>query len=113
MSALWGGLQIASPDNGRLFLIAAFAFALLATLWARYDAKSRSLALLPVLQMLYFFAWPVGAVLYLVYRSGSRGLLTACIHGIGMMLLMALTFYATLYGLHFAGLLDSQFYTAE
>ncbi len=33
MSALWGGLQIASPDNGRLFLIAAFAFALLATLW--------------------------------------------------------------------------------
>ncbi len=56
MSALWGGLQIASPDNGRLFLIAAFAFALLATLWARFDAKSRScLAFLPVLQMLYFF----------------------------------------------------------
>ena len=44
------------------------------------------------------------------YMSGWRGMLTAGLHGIGMMFLMAVTFYATLYCLHFAGLLDARYY---
>ena len=45
--------------------------------------------------MLYFLLWSLGATVYLIYRSGWRGLLTAGLHGIGMTLLMAATFYAT------------------
>lgn len=113
LSTLWGGLQVAFPDSAGLYLLCALCFALFATLWARYDSQYRGITFLPVLQMLYFLLWPVGAVVYSVYRSGVRGLLTAGMHGIGMMLSMAATFYATLYGLHFAGLLDERYYLPQ
>ena len=60
--------------------------------------------------MLYFLFWPLGATVYLIYRSGWRGLLTAGLHGFGMTLLMAATFYATFLALHFARLLDARYY---
>jgi hypothetical protein len=60
--------------------------------------------------MLYFFLWPIGALTYLIYRSGIRGLFTATIHGIGLVAALALTFYVTFYGLHFAGMLDPRYY---
>ena len=113
MSALWGGLQIAFPDSTGLYLLSALGFALFATFWARYDSKSRGISVLPVLQMLYLLLWPIGAVVSLIYRSGGRGLLTAGMHGIGMMLLMAATFYATFYGLHINGLLDERYYPTQ
>ncbi|TVS09918.1 MAG: hypothetical protein EA424_26200 [Planctomycetaceae bacterium] len=68
---------------------------------------------LPILQKLYFIFWPIGAVVYSVYRSGGRGLLRAGAHGLGMILLMTATFYATFYGLHFAGLLDARYYPPQ
>lgn len=110
MSAIWGGLQIPFPDHSGLYVFSALCFALLATCWARYDSKARGISFLPVLQMLYFLLWPIGGTVYLIYRSGWRGLLTAGLHGIGMMLLMAVTFYATLFSLHFAGLLNARYY---
>ncbi len=110
MSALWGALQIAFPENGLLYFVSALLFALLATGWAIWDAKSRSIRVMPILQMLYFFLWPIGAVTYLIYRSGMRGLLTAVLHGIGLFATLTLTFYATFYGLHFAGMLDPRYY---
>lgn len=113
MSAIWGGLQIALPDSTRLYFLSALGFALFATFWARFDSKSRGITILPILQMLYFFFWPIGAVIYSVYRSGGRGLLRAGVHALGMILLMTATFYATLYGLHFAGLLDARYYSPQ
>ncbi len=110
MSAISGGLEIPFPEHAGLYLISALCFALLATSWARYDSKARGISFLPILQMLYFLLWPLGATVYLIYRSGWRGLLTAGLHGIGMMFLMALTFYATFFGLYFAGLLDARYY---
>ena len=110
MSAIWGGLQIPFPEHAGLYLLSALCFALLATFWARYDSKARGITFLPILQMLYFLLWPLGATLYLIYRSGWRGLLAAGLHGIGMTLLMAATFYATFLALHFAGLLDARYY---
>ena len=110
MSAIWGGLQIPFPEHAGLYLFSAICFALLATFWARYDSKARGISFLPILQMLYFLLWPIGATVYLLYRSGGHGLLTAGLHGFGMMFLMALTFYATFFGLHFAGLLDARYY---
>jgi len=113
MSALWGGLQIAFPDSTRLYFLSALCFALFATFWARYDSKSRGITFLPILQMVYFLLWPIGAVVYLIYRSGGRGLLTAGMYGIGMVALMAATFYATFFGLHFTGLLDHRYYPTQ
>ena len=109
-SALWGVFQIIFPDNGALYLLFTLLFALSATSWARYDSMARGKPILPVLQMLYFFLWPIGAPLYLTFRSGWRGILTAAMHGIAMLVLMGSTFYATFYGLHFAGLLDARYY---
>ncbi len=110
MSAIWGAIQIAFPENGILYLASALLFATLASGWAIFDAKMRGIKILPVLQMLYFFLWPIGAVIYLLYRSGMRGLLTAVVHGIGLTTTLAVAFYATFYGLHFAGMLDARYY---
>ncbi len=71
---------------------------------------SRGINFLPILQILYFLLWPIGATVYLIYRSGWRGLLSAGLHGFGMRFLMTVTFYATFFGLHFAGLLDARYY---
>jgi hypothetical protein len=110
MSALSGALQILFPDNELLNLVSALLFALFASSWAALDAKMRGIRILRVFQVLYFFLWPIGAVIYLLYRSGMRGLVTAVIHGFGLTLTLAATAYATLYGLHFAGLLDASYY---
>ena len=110
LSALWGALQVLLPDNGTVYLACAVLFALSATLWARYDSLARCKPFLPVLQMLYFFLWPVAALLYAMIRYGWRGLLRAALHGIGMIAVITFTFYTTFYGLHFAGMLDTSFY---
>jgi len=110
MSAIWGALQIAFPENGVLYLVSALLFASLASGWAIFDGKMRGIRILPVLQMLHFFFWPIGAVIYLLYRSGMRGLLTAVVHGICLTTTLAVAFYSTFYGLHFAGMLDARYY---
>jgi hypothetical protein len=110
LSLLWGALQIAIPDSPRVYLLFVVLFAVNATFWARFDALARSKPILPILQMLYFFLWPIGATVYLVARSGWRGLGIGLMHAIGLLVTMGLSFYATLYGLHFTGLLDQRFY---
>ena len=57
-----------------------------------------------------FFCWPIGAVVYLVYRSGWRGLLTFITHAIALMATIVIAINATLYGRHFAGMLDPRYY---
>ena len=110
MAAAWGAIQIAFPDSGLLYAASALLFATFASSWLWFDAKAREIKILPVLQMLYFFLWPIGAIIYLLYRSGTRGLVTALLHGIGLMTTLAMAFYATFYGLHFAGMLDARYY---
>ena len=110
VSALWGIVQIAFPDNASLYLLFSLLFALSATLWARNDSLAHSNPILPVLQMLYFLFWPIGAIVYLIVRSGWRGLGVGILHGVGLFTTLALSSYSTLFGLHFAGLLDQRFY---
>ncbi len=110
VAALWGTLQLVCANTPGVYLLTALTFALLATFWAVFDSKSRGKAILPVLQMLYFFMWPIGATVYLVARNGWRGLLIAMLHGVGLTLLMCFTFYVTFYSLHYAGVLDPRYY---
>ena len=110
LSALWGAIQIAFPDSAGLYLLFALMFAVAATFWARFDSLARSKPIVPILQMLYFLVWPIGAMVYLISRSGWRGLGIGILHGVGLFVTLALSFYLTFFGLHFAGLLDQRFY---
>ena len=110
LAALWGIIQVVFVNSGRAYLLVGLVCALLATSWAVFDSKSRGKTILPILQMLYFMMWPIGATVYLVSRNGWRGLLLAALHAIGLTLTSGLTFYVTLYSLHYAGVLDPQFY---
>jgi|GEM_PF-2780132 len=73
MMMVAGAVQILSPENGAVYLTCALLCALLATGWADCDTRARGITILPVLYMLYFIFWPGGAVVYLLYRSGSAG----------------------------------------
>ena len=106
----WGAAQVAFPGNIRLYWLFAFGCATSSICWIRYDALARGKPILPVLQLIGFFLWPLAAVIYLISRSGWRGLLLAIAHGFGMYLLTCLAFYVTFYGLHFAGLLHDHYY---
>jgi hypothetical protein len=110
MTIAWGARQIVCPENGAVWLAMALAFSLLATRWLVCDAKIHGIVIVPVLQMLYFFLWPIGIVIYLFARSGVRGVIPAVVHGVGLTAVYVASFYAIFYGLHFAGLLDSRYY---
>lgn len=110
MFALWGVIQLTMPENSVLYFATAFLSSLFATGWTIYDAKQHRIRIVPVLQMLHFFLWPIGAPIYLLYRSGMQGIFVAVVHGIGLMATLAAAFYLTFYILHFAGLLDARFY---
>lgn len=110
LAVLWGALQIVFPDNGGISLLFTLMFASCATLWARFDALARSKPILPVLQMLYFFFWPLGSMIYLMARSGLRGLGIWLLHAVGFCATLVVVFNLTLFVLHFGGLLDPRFY---
>lgn len=108
-AAMWGSLQLIVPDSSLLYFAAALLLAVCATGWAITDAKARGLEIVPVLKMLYFIAWPIGAVIYLIYRSKTKGLVISLIHAAGLYATLAAAFYITFYGMHFAGVLDPRF----
>ena len=110
LAAVWGMGQDVSAENGLVYLLGTFSFALLITLWARYDLMSRGGSMLHVHELLYFLLWPVGAVVYLFFRSGWRGLLTAAFHAWGLLAVGWLFAFATRIGLHAAGVLDESYY---
>lgn len=109
-TGLWGAAQVYMHQTGRSEVAFGLVLATFATLWARYDAIARGKPLLAVTQMLYFLCWPVGAAIYLISRSGRRGLWQAAKHGLGLGAVYLLALYGTLYTLHFAGLLGPHYY---
>lgn len=106
----WGVLQIVFPDNAGIYLLFTVMIGVFATLWARFDSFARSKPILPVLQMLFFFLWPIGAMIYLMARSGWRGLGIWLLHGAGLCATLVVAFNLTLFILHLAGLLGPRFY---
>lgn len=110
LAAASGVLESVFPENGSLFLAFGFLFATYATAWAYWDAKSRGITILSIVLVLYFMYWPIGAWLYLIYRSGMYGLLAATIHSIGLMATFVIAAGITMYLLHHTGLVDPSFY---
>jgi hypothetical protein len=108
--AMWGGIQVAFPDSDAMYALFALMAALAATFWARLDALARSRPIAPILQMLYFLLWPVGALVYLIARSGWRGLGQGLMHAVGLLVTIVVACNLTIQALHVAGLLDPRFY---
>ena len=95
LAALCGPLELIFPDNVGVYFLTTIMFALLATHWAVYDSKSRGKTIIPILQMLYFLLWPIGATIYLFIRYGWRGIVFAVLHAIGLSFCTAFTFSIT------------------
>jgi hypothetical protein len=90
-------------ENGILGLTDWLLTSALACGWAVSDAKARGLVFLHIAQLLFFLVWPIGAVMYLWYRSGWRGLLTAVLHAAGLTIVYSAAFFATWYGFDYFG----------
>lgn len=108
--ALFGAGAIWFHGNGTVYYATAIVVAALATQWAAFDAKSRGRPLLHIVQMLFFFLWPVAATIYLIFHHGWRGILLALLHGLGLVISCNVVFFAVFYSCHYFGLLGPQFY---
>jgi len=98
--AVVGCLDNFNLENGVLGLVELLLTPALACGWAVTDAKARGLTFLHIARLLFFLVWPVGAVIYLCYRSGWRGLLTAVLHAVGLTVVCGAAFFTTWYVLH-------------
>ncbi len=88
-----GAIQVAFPDSAGLYLLFALFFALAATFGPDLiHSLARSKPIVPILQMLYFLVWPIGAMVYLISRSGWRGLGIGLMHGVGLFVTLSSRF---------------------
>ena len=110
LAACWGVLQIAFPHIPALRMVMGISIASFVTLWAVSDARSKNRRIAHGLRIVYFLLWPIVVPLHLVVFSGWRGILVAVFHAVCLTLTVYTFMYATLYALHFTGLLDEAFY---
>ncbi len=106
LSAFWGVTQLIAPGNAQLYVASALAFATSATLWFAIDRRILAKPQLPVLQFLFFFAWPVASLIHLVTSRGLRGFGYWLLHSVGLLVTMCLTFFPTMFLLYWTGVLD-------
>ena len=76
--------SLSSPSLGSCAATRAYASAI--TTWCAADATHRGRPLLPVVQMLLFFSWPVAAPIYLIASRGWKGVLLVLGHAVGLLI---------------------------
>lgn len=106
LSAFWGVAQVVAPDNSLLYLASAAAFATSATLWFATDRRILAKSRLPILQLLFFFTWPIASLVHLLTSRGLRGLGLWLVHVFGLFATMCATFFPAIILLHSIGVLD-------
>jgi hypothetical protein len=74
------GCCLALSRNSIVYYCAAMLFATFATAWCAVDARRQGKPLLPVLQMITFFTWPVAVPAYLIWSRKLRGLMYAAVN---------------------------------
>ena len=103
VAAFWGFAQAVS-ENSLIYYLVAMLLSCFATAWSAVDARRRGKPLLPVLQMITFFSWPIAVPIYLIATRKWRGLAYALLHAIGLYIVMLGTLCAAAYCLY--GFLD-------
>ena len=81
-----------SPTNGLLYLLLCAAIASAMTGWCVADSRILGRPLLPVLQMITFFTWPVAVPMYLMWSRRFRGLGLALLHAVGLTAICVIAF---------------------
>jgi hypothetical protein len=102
--AAFSGFAQAISENSLVYYLVAMLLSCFATAWCVVDARRRGKPLLPVLQMITFFTWPIAVPIYLISTRKWRGLAYALVHAIGLYVVMLATLFAAAYCLY--GLLD-------
>lgn len=95
---LWaasGITQGLSAPPSWLLWCQALLVASVVTTWCAVDARSRGKPIVPVLQMLLLFTWPITAPIYLIRSRGWLGLAIAIAHSAGLMGTLLAAFYAS------------------
>ena len=105
LSAFWGVAQLVAPDNSLLYVVSAFAFATSATLWFAADRRVLAKPRLPILQLLFFFTWPVASLVHLLATRGLRGMGFWLVHSVGLFVAMCSTFFPAMFLLSWLGML--------
>lgn len=95
LAACWGVAQGADIATGAVYFLAALLLASTATLWAITDNRVRGTRLLRIVQLIYFFSWPLAALIYLAITRQWRGVGYWVLHAIGLCTMVYLTFYPT------------------
>jgi hypothetical protein len=90
--AAFYGAGLALSKNVIAYSCIAILIATLATAWCIADARRQGKPLLPALQMIMFFTWPVAGPVYLIASRELRGLLYAVVHTICLYALIIVSF---------------------
>ncbi len=91
LAAFWGATQSVVVENSLLDFANSLAFASSATLWFVVDRRTQAKSSLPVLQLLFFFTWPLASLIHLVRSRGLRGIGYWLAHVIGLLVTMVMT----------------------
>ncbi len=89
LTVLQGISQTFGSQSGLQWLLSSVLYASTATHWALIDSRLRGYPMLRISQELFFFSWPIAALVYLISTRKWRGL--------GLWMLTVFSLYATLY----------------
>ena len=84
LAAFWGFVQVLST-NALVYVLCSLLFATLATSWCVHDAWRRDRPMLPIVQVVIFFTWPVAVPIFLILSRRAGGVVSAwpCCTGSG------------------------------
>jgi hypothetical protein len=99
-SLVWGVVQVMLPESGGLYYLFALVMAGAAAWWVVSDARDRGKPILHILQLLIFLLWPIAVPIYLVATRGIRGLGLSVAHAVGLILVLCIGFYVTVFSVH-------------
>ncbi len=105
-SAFWGIAQLFAVNNALLYMANMVAFATSATLWFEIDCRMLAKSRLPILRLLFFFAWPIASLIYLMASRGVREVGYWLLHVVGLFATMCLTFFLAMFLLYWLGMLN-------
>ena len=99
-SLVWGVVQVMAPDVGGLYYLFALVMAGCAAWWAVSDARDRGKPILHILQLFVFLLWPIAVPIYLIATRGFRGLGLSVAHAVGLILVLCIGFYTTVFSVY-------------
>ena len=106
LAAFWGIAQIVSSTNALIYVLFVLLCATVSTHAAIEDSRSLRVQFVHILQVLFFFTWPVASLVYLMVTRGWRGFGWWLLHALGLFAAMCLTFCPTYVLLYWMGMID-------